>query len=268
MTWLDKIERRMGFIAVPGLITIIVALTALVYVLTYLNPEFLTVLYLDPAAVKRGEVWRLVTYLFLPVSPARPNSMLGPLWVLMALWFLYFIGQGLERAWSPFRVTLYVLMGMIGTTIAAFLFNVPSTNALLAASLFFAFAWFHPEEVIYVFFILPMKIKWLAWISAALLLLSFVGSPMLYRLAMLLSLSNFFLFFGPEMLHNARHRKELNTRRKRFEVQTRNAETEPLHRCATCGATELSDPNMDFRVSRDGEEYCMNHLPSAATAAG
>jgi hypothetical protein len=90
---------------------------------------------------------------------------------------------------------------------------------------------------------------------------------MVYRIAMLLSLSNFFIFFGPEMIHNARHRKEVSSRRKRFEVQTRNTETEPLHRCATCGATELSDPNMEFRVARDGEEYCMNHLASAATAA-
>ena len=38
--------------------------------------------------------------------------------------------------------------------------------SMLAASLFFAFAWFYPDEVIYVFFIIPMKIKWLAWSSS------------------------------------------------------------------------------------------------------
>src|SRR3954469_5362492 len=110
MTWLDKLERRIGFIAVPGLTRIVVAFTALVYVLTFLNPDFLSVLSLNPARIRHGEVWRLVTYLFLPSSPAQPGSMLSPLMVVLALWFLWFIGEGLERAWGAFRLTLYFLV--------------------------------------------------------------------------------------------------------------------------------------------------------------
>ncbi|HEV3409688.1 MAG TPA: hypothetical protein VG095_05310, partial [Chthoniobacterales bacterium] len=162
-----------------------------------------------------------------------------------------------------FRVTLYFLVGMIGTTVAAFLFGAQFSNMMLAASLFFAFAWFYPDEVIYVFFILPMKIKWLAWISAALLLLSFLGAPLAYKMAAIPALANYIIFFGPQIFSQARHRQEVTTRRKRFEMQARS-ESEPLHRCAVCGATELSDPNLEFRVASDGEEYCMNHLPSAA----
>jgi hypothetical protein len=154
---------------------------------------------------------------------------------------------------------------MIGTTVAAFLFGAQFSNAMLAASLFFAFAWFYPDEVIYVFFILPMKIKWLAWISAALLLLGFIGAPLSYKMAAIPALATYIIFFGPQIFSQARHRQEVTTRRKRFEMQTR-PESEPLHRCATCGATELSDPNLEFRVARDGEEYCMNHLPSTTTA--
>jgi len=262
MTLLDKLERRIGFIAIPGLIRIVVAFTALVYVLTFINQEFLTMLQLDPARIKRGEVWRLFTYLFIPQSVARPGAVLQPLWLVVALWFLWFIGDGLERAWGAFRLTLYFLVGMIGTTIAAFFFGAQFSNTMLASSLFFAFAWFYPDEIIYVLFILPMKIKWLAWISAALLIVGFVGAPLAYRIAFVAAFMNFFIFFGPEIYHQIRHRKEVATRRKRFEVQTRS-EAEPLHRCATCGATELSDPNLEFRVSRDGEEYCMTHLPVA-----
>ena len=59
---------------------------------------------------------------------------------------------------------------MIGTTIAAFFFGRNFSNTMLNASLFFAFASFYPDEVIYIFFILPVKVKWLAWISAAFLL--------------------------------------------------------------------------------------------------
>lgn len=265
MTVLDKLERRIGFIAIPGLIRIVVAFTALVYVLTFLNHEFLSVLQLDPARIRRGEIWRLVTYIFLPNSPAG-GSMLSPLWAVLALWFLWFVGEGLERAWGAFRVTLYFFVGMIGTTVAAFLFGAQFSNSMLASTLFFAFAWFYPDEVIYVLFILPMKIKWLAWILAAFMIAGFLVGSNSYRIALCVALANFFIFFGPELIHRLRHRKETASRRKRFEMQSRS-EAEPLHRCATCGATELTNPDREFRVSRDGQEYCVEHLPSAAPAA-
>ncbi len=263
MTLLDKLERRLGFLAVPGLIRIVVAFTALVYVLTFINQEFLSMLDLNPARIRQGEVWRLVTYLFIPRSIAQPGAVLQPLWVVMALWFLWYIGERLEPAWGAFRLTLYFLVGMLGTTVAAFLFGAQFSNTMLASSLFFAFAWFYPDEIIYVLFVLPMKIKWLAWISAALLVFGFASSPNSYRMALLAAFANYFIFFGPEIFARVRHRQEVSGRRKRFEVQTRS-EGEPLHSCANCGATELSDPSLEFRVARDGEEYCMQHLPSAA----
>jgi membrane associated rhomboid family serine protease len=259
MPWPDKLERRLGFLAVPGLIRIIVVMTAVVWVLVWLNPDFRFALHLDPAAIRRGEVWRLITYVFVPQT--------FNWWIILALWFLWFIGDGLERAWGPFRLTLYLLVGMIGTTTAAFFFGSNFSNSMLIASLFFAFARFYPNEVIYVLFILPMKIKWLAWISAALLLYGFVVNSNGYRMALVAAFSNYLIFFGPEILYEARHRQEVSTRRKRFEIQSRS-ETEPLHKCAICGATELSDPNLDFRVARDGEEYCVPHLPKAETPAG
>ncbi|HEX8680313.1 MAG TPA: rhomboid family intramembrane serine protease [Chthoniobacterales bacterium] len=265
MTWLDKLERRIGFIAIPGLIRAVVALTALVYVLTVLSPEFLGILDLNPARIRRGEVWRLVTYIFLPSAPARPGALLSPLFVVMALMVLWMMGDGLERAWGAFRLTLYFLVGMIGTTIAAFLFGAQFSNSMLATSLLFAFAWFYPDEIIYVLFILPVKWKWLAWFTAALVALGFIAGPMSLRMATIAALSNFLIFFGPEFFQRTRHRQDVASRRKRFEVQTRS-EAEPLHKCATCGATELTDPSLDFRVSRNGEEYCMKHLPSAAPA--
>jgi hypothetical protein len=85
-------------------------------------------------------------------------------------------------------------------------------------------------------------------------------------MAVIAALSNYLIFFGPEIIHDARHRREVSTRRRRYEGASRS-EAEPLHKCAVCGATELSDPNLDFRVSRDGEEYCTAHLPGAETPA-
>lgn len=253
MTLLDKLERRFGFLGIPGLIRIVIAFTAVVWVLVYLNRGFELFLTLDPALILRGQVWRLVTYIFLPQT-------FSPLWMLLALWFLWFIGEGLERAWGPFRLTLYFVVGMIGTTIAAFFFGSNFSNGMLITSLFFAFARFYPDEVIYILFILPVKIKWLAWAYAAFLMLGFFLGPNSYRAAIIAAFINYFIFFGPEIIYQARHRRDVSTRRRRFEADSRGP-TETLHRCAVCGATELNDPNLDFRVAQDGEEYCMAHLP-------
>ena len=254
MGLLDSLERRFGRFAIPGLIRIVAGFNALVFVLARLNPQFVQMLDLDRSAILHGEVWRLVTYIFIPTTN-------NPIWIVFVLLFLWFIGEGLERAWGAFRLNLFYLLGMIGTTIAAFFFGSNFSNTMLNASLFFAFARFYPEEVIYVFFILPVKVKWLAWISAALLLFGFVSSPNSYRMAVIAALANYIIFFGPEIVRAARNRHETVTRRRRFEEKSR-PEEEALHHCAICGATELTNPNLEFRVSRDGEEYCLAHLPS------
>ena len=256
MALLDKLERRLGFLAIPGLIRIVIGFNVLVFVLVWLNPDFRFVLNLDPARIRHGEVWRLITYIFLPQT-------FSPFFLLMALWFLWFIGEGLEQAWGPFRVTLYFFVGMIGTTVAAFFFGSDFSNVMLFASLFFAFARFYPDQVIYILFILPAKIKWIAWAWALILLFGFVRNTNSYRAALLAAFANYFIFFGPEFFRAARHRQEVSSRRQRFEGDSKR-ETESLHKCAACGATELTDPNLDFRVARDGEEYCVPHLPPAA----
>jgi hypothetical protein len=263
MALLDKLERRCGFLAVPGLIRIVIVFTALVYGLMWLNPNFASALDLNPGRIRHGELWRLVTYIFIPRGIGTSGPM-QPLWVLLFLWFLWFIGEGLEQAWGAFRLTLYFIVGMIGTTVAALFFGARFSNSMLYASLFFAFARFYPDQVIYLFFILPAKIKWIAWVSAAFLLLGFVVNTNSYRMALIAAMANYLIFFGPEIIHSARHRGEVSARKKRYEQSSRS-EAEPLHKCAVCGATELSDPNLEFRVARDGEEYCMAHLPKTVT---
>lgn len=259
MRWIDKLERRLGFLAIPGLPKALVGFTALVFLLAYFSPEFVPVLDLDPARIRHGEVWRLFTYIFIPATPS-------PWWILFALWFLWWIGEGLERAMGAFQLTLYFLIGMIGTTAAAFFFGSRFSNTMLMASLFYAFARFYPDEVIYVFFILPLKIKWIAWIWAAFLFAGFFLGSMTYRAAVIAAFANYLIFFGPEIWQEARHRREVSSRRQRFETSAR-ADDEPLHKCKVCGATELTNPDLEFRVARDGEEYCVPHLPKAAPAA-
>src|SRR5438874_5793888 len=202
MTWLDKLERRFGFLGIPGLTRIMIDFTALVWALMWLNPNFRSALDLDQMRIRHGEVWRLITYIFVPQTLS--------FWIILALWFLWFIGEGLERAWGAFKLTLYFFVGMIGTTIAAFFFGSNFSNGMLIASLFFAFARFYPDEIIYVLFILPVKIKWLAWVFAAFLLLGFILNSNSYRAALVAALAIYFIFFGPEIVHHARHRNDVS----------------------------------------------------------
>jgi hypothetical protein len=266
MTWLDRLERRIGFLAVPGLLRYVAFLTALVFILEKVNPGYLSILELNPAAVMQGQVWRLVTYIFIP----QMASMLPlPDWANVAFYvlFLWWMGNGLEASWGAFKLTLFYLLGVIGTTAAAFFFGAAFSNFMLTASLFFAFARFYPDLVIYFAYILPLKVKWIAWFSAAILLLQIVFGSMQFRAAAICAMANYLIFFGPDLIREARTRRTVTSRRRRFDVDTRRAEAEALHRCAICGATELSDPNLEFRVARDGEEYCLPHLPRSTSPA-
>jgi hypothetical protein len=256
--WIDRAESRFGHLAIPNLIRIVAAFNALVFVLYHLSPHFLEWLVLDPALVAQGQVWRLVTYIFIP-------SMGGPIagWFFGAIYivFMWWVGDGLESVMGSFRVNLYYLLGMIGTTIAAFFFGTNFSATMLNASLFYAFARFYPELTIYVMFVLPMKVKWLAWIGGFFLILGFLGNGTGYSFAVLAALANFLVFFGAEIVQDAKLRRQVSTRRRKFESASRSEES-AMHRCATCGKTDATNPELDFRVSRDGNEYCTAHLPA------
>ncbi len=260
MKWIDRAERKFGHLAIPNLIRLIAAFNALVFVLYKLSPRFLDAITLDPAAVMRGEVWRLVSYIFIP-------SIGGPVtdWLFAALyiWYLWWLGDGLESALGSFRLNLFYGLGMIGTTVAAFFTQANFATAMLNSSLFFAFARFYPEMMIYLMALIPVKVKWLAWLSGIWLLLGFITGGWDYRLALLAAFANYFLFFGQEIFQDVVDRRDVHARRSRFEkAQLSDADT--LHRCQVCGRTEATAPELEFRVAKDGHEYCTEHLPKAA----
>ena len=233
MALMDKLERRLGFIAIPGLLRYVAALTALVFILYKIDPRYITYIDLDVEQIFQGQVWRLVTYIFIP----QLGSLLPvPDWFNAAFMvlFLIWIGGYLEEAWGSFRLTLFFIIGMIGTTIAAIFFGASFSNAMLYSSLFFAIARFYPNLVIFFAYILPLKVKWIAWIYAVLLFAQFAFSSMAFRAALLVAFANYLIFFGPEMIRDARQRRENAGRRERFETATRRTVDEPLHTCAVC----------------------------------
>ena len=272
MSWLNWLENRVGFLAIPRLIPAIALLNLFVYVLFQFQPEYVSFLTLEPALVLRGEVWRLVSYIFIPQYFLGGGSILQSVFFLLYVWFMIWVGNSLEHAWGAFRLTLYYALGMAGVTIAAFLLGAGQSegNVLplyINMSLFFAFATLFPNVQIYVLFIIPLKVKWVALIGLLPILLMFINASLVGKTAIVISLVNYILFFAPVAVSNARHNRNVQKRRLKFTAGSVAAD-EPLHRCTVCKRTERDDAELEFRVARDGEEYCVEHLPKPVAKTG
>lgn len=253
MPLLDTLEKHFGRFAVPGLIRYIVGFNALVFLLGTIDPEYLGILVLDPNRVLAGEVWRLVTWIFIP-------NTFSFLWILFYLMFTWWLGDLLEGNWGAFRLNLYYFLGYLGCTLSAFFFGQAFANTALNASLLFAVATLAPNLEILLFLVLPVKIKWIALFSAAVFLLTAVSGSWAMRGAVIVTFANYLLFFGPVFFRSAVDGRQTAARRAKFDAAQHRAET--LHRCSTCNRTEVSNPELNFRISaQDGHEYCTDHLP-------
>jgi hypothetical protein len=160
---------------------------------------------------------------------------------------------------GSFRTTLYYFIGLVGTAVAAFLADEGVGGAFLTNSLFFAYTVFFPNRQILVFFVIPAKMKWLAWIDVVLLAFLLLASGWGVRAGVVASFANFILFFAPGLIGARKRQREQRERFAKFTATL--SEVETLHKCAKCGRTEIVAPELEFRVGRDGEEYCVEHLP-------
>lgn len=210
--WLEKIERRMPGLGIPNLAAYLVGAQALGFLLVLFEPRAWDLLVLDPRMVLKGEVWRLVTFLALPLSTSW-------LWMVFVLYFIYFIVNGIEEEWGEFKTTFYVLVSLALTVGFSFVFMAPITNiAHFQSTLFLAAATIAPEYRILLFLVLPVKMKWLAWITLAYILWALAAGPWLDRLYLLTIYSNYMLFFGPYFIARL---KQIH-RREKFRRQTRS----------------------------------------------
>ncbi len=258
MKWLNKLERKYGKYAINNLMLYIVLLTGTVYLLSMFDRtgSFLYRLALIPSRVMQGEIWRLITYIFIP-----PRT--SPIFIFFVLYFYYMIGTGLERAWGSFKFNVYYLIGIIATTLAAFLTRGTATSLYLNLTLFLAFARLYPNHQILLFFIIPVKMKYLAWFNWALFGLTILTGPIPSKITALVALTNYFIFFGKDLINDIKRKQKVHKNRRRFESGKNWNDQETAHRCHKCGITEKDDPKMDFRYCSKCEgayEYCWDHL--------
>ncbi len=204
MKWLNKLERKYGKYAIPNLMTVIIFGMGLVFLLdtfTAANPNNVytlsSLLAFDRAAIAQGQIWRIITFLFIP-----PES--SPLWIIFSLYFYWLIGRALESQWGSFRFNVYYFIGAIGTIIAGLIMGV-TENTYLNLSLFLAFAVLFPDFEVLLFFFIPIKMKWLAYLDGALLLISLIITSLPYKIAILMSLLNFSVFFGKDLIQRIKY---------------------------------------------------------------
>lgn len=196
MTFYQKLERRFGKYAVPNLMKYI----CVIYVVGYLIQMFNPLLYfyyldLDAEAILHGHIWRIITFIFYPPSTSF-------LWMIVALFVYYSLGMTLERVWGTFKYNFFYFTGVILLVLAAILiylvtgYSVQLYPTYMTFSIFLAYALTFPETTFLLYFIIPIKAKWLAIAEVVLYLFYFVVLPGLgNKVAILVSLLNVALFF-------------------------------------------------------------------------
>ncbi len=259
MRFLDKLESRFGRFAIPGLLKFVAGLQLLTFAIFVMQTEQARVAYynflkLDSAHVFQGEIWRLITYIFVP-------SSLNLFFALISAMFLSWLGRGLEEAWGAFRLNVYFIGGLISVTLGSLLFGFDESSLFLFHGLLFAFAMIYPNEEILLFFILPVKIKWIAWMDVAMLVLMVLSTPAAI-IPISFALVNFLITFGPSLVRDRIHSAKVSQRRAVF---SEAAEAAFFHQCTVCQKTEVDDPKLDFRVNDAGDEICSSCRTTAAS---
>lgn len=276
MNFLNNLERKYGRYAIRNLPAVMIGLYVAGYILQTFSPAVLTLLRLEPYYILRGQIWRIITWVIIP-----PSSL--DIFTIIMLMFYFSIGQTLERTWGSFRFNVYIFMGIIFTVIGAFvlyavyaLLGMYSYNMVIIGyyfstyyinmSIFLAFALSYPEMQVMLYFIIPVKMKWMGVLYGVLIGYSFIRSAWPVRVAIIASLLNFIIFFFSTR-NSGRISPQQIRRKAAFRQSVRSAlpsgTNGARHKCAVCGRTELDDPTLEFRYCSkcDGAyEYCNDHL--------
>lgn len=264
---------------IPRLMLYIVIGNVIVYLFGLMDTThtLFSLLYFDPALFCRGQVWRLVTFVLVPTNTS------GIFWLAISLYFYYFIGSTLEQAWGSGKFTIYYVGGIVLTALySLILYWISGMRVIVSASylnlsLFFAFATLWPEQRVLLFFIIPVKMKWLAWVDAAFFLFSIVGLLLQGQVALALvpvvAMLTYLIFCGEwlfDMLRPGRMKGRVRqqARTVQFKQAARKVQREQqtkgfTRQCAVCGRTDTDNPGLEFRYCSRCAGYhcfCADHI--------
>lgn len=286
MKFTSNFEKKFGKYAVKNLSMVLIICYACGYVLRMISPGIMDFLYLNPyQIIFHGQIWRLVTWLIVP-----PSSF--DIFTLLMLYFYYSLGTTLERTWGTYRYNVYIFSGILFTVAGAFLLfaytavfqNEVDTKLALYMlwvidnngrslapmfstyyvnmSIFLAFACTYPNMQVMMFFLIPIRIKILGIIYGALLVYQFLMGSIADQFVIAASLMNFVVFFitGRGKVHMTPKQAK---RRQEFRREVKKTAKVTRHKCAICGRTEETNPELEFRFCskcQGNYEYCQDHI--------
>ncbi len=260
----NSMERKFGHLAIPNLLRWLAIFQVLTFGLSLLSPPLVEWMTFESNKIFSGEVWRVFSWVFLPVSY---NLLI----VIIAAMFLFFISDSIENAWGSFKVNIFVLSSFF--LVAGLCLVLPQyaqNNGLMRMAsfscYFLAFCSLFPNQVIHLMMVIPIKAKWLGWANLAILIASISNSYSLgfSILITLVGLLPFLLVFLPTFIADMKNSSETAMRRQKFQSDVDSATGDTFHLCSKCAATEVSDPEKEFRVTSSGEEYCIECLDKAS----
>lgn len=279
MKFINKLERKFGRYGIRNLTLYIIACYVIGYSLELLGgvsatgSSLLSYFTLEPALIFRGQIWRLVTWVLIP--PGQLN-----IFTIIMLFFYYSIGTSLEHTWGSFRYTLYIFSGILFTVLGAFLlfiitgarytgFGMFFSTYYISLSIFLAYAACYPNMQVMLYMIIPIKIKWLAYLDVAVLVYNAFtairyGNWMVV-VAIIASLLNFLIFFFATRNIAPYNPREIKRKQefKRAVSRSQASGKVTVHKCAICGRTEKDGANLEFRFCskcNGNYEYCQDHL--------
>lgn len=266
---IDAFCRQHPNFGIPNLIKYITIADVVIWLLNMVNPRIVYYMTFDPRFILQGQVWRLISFVFIPQN-------FGVL-ALITFYLYYMIGTTLERSWGTGQFTIFLFSGIILTIIYGFLIyfiagmRVSLTADYVFLSMFFSFAALYPDMQLLLFFVIPIKMKWLALVDGVLFLAGVISMPFPANLLPLVAILNFFIFCGEDLkalLHIGGAKRSptvINFRRETKQIRREQAKSLYHHKCSVCGRTDTDYPNLEFRYCSKCAGYhcfCEEHINS------
>lgn len=258
-------SKHPGF-GLQHLIKYITAANVIMWVINMISPRFLSYMTFNPSYIMHGQIWRLISFAFIPPSTG--------LLAIIAFYFYYFIGSTLEARWGTVRFNIYFLSGILLTVLyGLFIYFVFGMTVNLNAqfiylSMFFSFAAMFPDTQVLLFFIIPVKMKWLGIIDAIFFAASILSTPFPASLLPLIAVLNFFIFCGDDLLYllgftKSRSASTINFKKTAKKIRKEQAGNLYRHKCCVCGRTDSDYPGLEFRFCSKCSGYhcfCIDHI--------
>lgn len=254
---------------VPNLMLYIVIISLAVWLLSIMDPSktLMSFFVFSPERILKGEVWRLVSFIFVPQSLS--------FWELLFFYFYYWIGNVLEKEWGTPRFNIFLISGVLLTAVYGFIIyfitkqSIAVTTYFIYLSMFFSFATLFPDVQVLFMFIIPIKVKWLAYLDAAFFLLSMLTQSFPFNLLPLVALLNYLVFFGDDLFSSLRSNKArynkttVNFNREKQKIKYEQKNASYTKKCAVCGRTDTDYPDLEFRYCSRCAGYhcfCQDHI--------